>query len=66
MVFCSVWIIFYCLALIQFSFSDLFGDWMWEIIVTMKIIAILMEKLLENLMDEELLILPLNITSTTM
>ena len=65
MVFCSVWIVFYCLALIQFSFSDLFGDWMWTIIISMKLFGLVIENFLMKAMDEELLILPLNITIIT-
>ena len=40
MVFCSLWIVFYCLGVIQFSFSDLFGDWIWTMIISMKLFAL--------------------------
>jgi hypothetical protein len=65
MVYCSLWVIFYCLALIQFSFSELFGDWIWTFIVILKLVEILIEKTLENALDEELLILPLAVTLIT-
>ena len=43
MVFCSLWVIFYSLAIIQFSFCDAFGDRMYEYIVMFKMLAMLIE-----------------------
>ena len=37
LVFCSIWVVFICLALIQFSFSDFFGAQIYMSIVLMKV-----------------------------
>lgn len=65
MVYCSFWIILFCVALIQFSFSSLFSDNIYVFIVVFKLVAVAIEKFLIKGMDELLLVLPLGITVTT-
>ena len=66
MVFCSITIIFFCLFIIQFSFSDVFGDWIWTFIGILKGSGIIFDWALEKAMDESLLVSPLSITQSVM
>jgi len=43
MVFCSLWVIFYSLAIIQFSFCDAFGSAMYQFIVMFTLFAMVIE-----------------------
>ena len=51
MIFSSIWIIFLCLVEINFSFSDLFGDYIWYMIIFLKVFSILIDWMLEKAMD---------------
>lgn len=65
MVYCSFWIILFCVALIQFSFANVFSDNIYIFIVVFKLVGVAIEKFLIKGMDETLLVLPLGITVTT-
>lgn len=59
MVYVSVFLLFISLAVIQFSFSDLFGEYIWVSIGCLKFMAIVIEELILGAMDEDLLASPL-------
>jgi len=59
MVYVSTFLLFLCLSIIQFSFSDLFGEQIWVSIGCLKALAIVVEELLGGAMDEDLLAGPL-------
>lgn len=62
MVFNSIFIIFTTIIIINFSFSDLFGDYIWYAIIILKLFGILIDWILEKAMDQALLLGPLSIT----
>lgn len=60
MVYVSTFLLFFCLAIIQFSFSELFGEQIWVSIAVLKLMAIVVDELLAGAMDEDLLTAPLS------
>jgi len=62
MIFVSTFLIFLTLSIIQFSFSDFFGANIWFMIGSLKLMAILIDFLLEGAIKEILLVAPLSIT----
>lgn len=62
MVFNSLWMIFLTIIIINFSFSDMFGDLIWYMIILMKLFGIIVDWMLEKAMDQALLLGPLQIT----
>lgn len=62
MIFNSIWMIFLTIIIINFSFSDMFGDYIWYAIIFMKLFGILIDWALEKAMDQALLLGPLSIT----
>jgi len=61
MIYSSIFLIFLNLSIIQFSFSDVFGDYFWEMICVLKIVATGVDYALEKQLDELLLVAPLSI-----
>lgn len=61
MVFCSIWVVFIALALIQFSFSDFFGAQIYLSIVLLKVFDQFLEVWLEKMLTEKLCFSPLMI-----
>lgn len=59
MIYVSTFLLSLCLAVIQFSFSDLFGEQIWVSIALLKVMAIIVESFLSEAMDEDLLTAPL-------
>jgi len=59
LVFCSIWVVFICLSLIQFSFSDFFGAQIYMSIVLMKVFDQFLEVYLETMLEEKLIFNPL-------
>ena len=51
MIFNSIWMIFLTIIIINFSFSDMFGEFIWYAIIFMKLFCILIDWLLEKAMD---------------
>ena len=43
MIFFSIWMIFIMLIIIQFSFSDTFGDFIWYAIVALKLVGVVID-----------------------
>ena len=62
MIFSSIWMIFLTIVIINFSFSDMFGEFIWYAIIFMKLFGILIDWTLEKAMDQALLLGPLSIT----
>jgi hypothetical protein len=60
MIFVSTFLVFLLLAIIQFSFSDMFGDNIWTAIAALKALAIVVDMVLEANMDAALLVAPLS------
>ena len=60
MVFVSVFTVFLMLCIIQFSFSDIFGMEIWFSIAGLKVMQIIVEEILNGMMDEALLVAPIN------
>mmetsp|Transcript_9638 Transcript_9638/g.9300 ORF Transcript_9638/g.9300 Transcript_9638/m.9300 type:complete len:430 (+) Transcript_9638:820-2109(+) len=56
MIFCTAFLIFFNLAVIQFSFSDLFSDNIWVMIVSYKVVSIIVERVIENAVQDKLLL----------
>ena len=61
MIFGSIWMIFLCLMIINFSFSDLFGDFIWHAIVIMKLFGLLVDWAYEKQLKENMLISSMSI-----
>lgn len=61
MVFVSIFWIFYNLMVIQFSFSDTFGDNIWSFIVILKVLQVIFGFFLELMLSEGLLTSPMEI-----
>ena len=51
MIFNSIWMIFLTIIIINFSFSDLFGTYIWYAIIILKLLGILIDWTLEKAMD---------------
>lgn len=51
MIFNSIWIVFLTIIIINFSFSDIFGDFIWYAIIILKLLGILIDWTLEKAMD---------------
>ena len=51
MIFMSIWIIFISLVIINFSFSDIFGEYIWYMIIALKGFGILLEFIIEKTLD---------------
>ena len=51
MIFNSIWMIFLTIIIINFSFSDMFGDFIWYAIILLKLLGILLDWLLEKAME---------------
>lgn len=62
MIFSSIWMIFLTIVIINFSFSEMFGEFIWYAIILMKLFGILIDWTLEKAMDQALLLGPLSIT----
>ena len=60
MIYTSTFLLFLCLAVIQFSFSDLFGEQIWVSIGCLKFMAIVVDEFIGDAMDEDLLSSPLS------
>ena len=60
MVYVSTFLLGLCLAIIQFSFSDYFGEYIWVSIALLKVLAIIVDIMLGDAMDEDLLVAPLS------
>ena len=60
MIFVSTFLVFLLLAIIQFSFSDMFGDNIWTAIAALKGLAIVVDMVLDASMDASLLAAPLS------
>jgi hypothetical protein len=60
MIFVSTFLSFLLLAIIQFSFSDLFGQRIWWSIAGLKVLGIMVDFSLEKTMEEALLVGPLS------
>lgn len=62
MIFNSLWVIFLTIVTINFSFSDIFGAYIWYAIIILKLLGILLDWILEKAMDQALLLGPLSIS----
>ena len=51
MIFNSIWMIFLTIIIINFSFSNIFGDYIWYAIIILKLLGILIDFILEKAMD---------------
>jgi len=60
MLFASLYLSFLLLAIIQFSFADVFGTYIWEAIACLKALALVVDHLLEQATREALLVAPLS------
>jgi len=60
MLFVSLHLAFLLLAIIQFSFAEIFGDYIWTAIGMLKALAIVVDYLLEQATHEALLVAPLS------
>lgn len=65
MIFCSLWVILFSVIVIQFSFSEIFGDYIWTMVISIKAIGIGIDWLLEKALEDSLLVMPLSITLGT-
>jgi hypothetical protein len=63
MLFCSTFVIFFNMAVLQFSFSPIFSDYVWYMIILYTIISITLERFLEKTLNEKLLLAPLSVTN---
>lgn len=61
MMFMSMWIMFFGVTLLQFSFSDTFGDNIWTIVALVKIGANFIENICEKTLEEKILVMPMSI-----
>lgn len=57
--FTAVFLIFFELAVIQFSFSAIYGDNAWVMMGVFKVIEIIVETMLDKSVEEALLLSPL-------
>ena len=62
MIYGSIWMIFLCLSIVNFSFSDIFGDYIWDAIVIMKLSGLIIDYAYEKSLKQNLLISPMSIT----
>ena len=60
MLFAAAHLSFLLLAVIQFSFSDVFGEYIWHAIAALKGLAIIVDFVLEHATHEALLVAPLS------
>ena len=51
MIFVSIWQIFLTIVIINFSFSDIFGNYIWYMIIALKLFGIVIDWLLEKSID---------------
>lgn len=62
MIFVSTFLLFFELAVIQFSFSPSYGDNIWFMIGLMKVVQIVIENIIERVLCEALLVSPLSVS----
>lgn len=62
MVFTAVFLMFFELAVIQFSFSNIYGNNAWVMMGVFKVIEIIVETMLDNNVEEALLLSPLQVS----
>ncbi len=56
MIFCSAFLIFFNIAVIQFSFCNIFSSNIWTMIVTYKVVSIIIERVIEKTVRDKMLL----------